>query len=72
MSLSRLPLIRPLGIFLLVPETEVVPVEMSVEEAMKLIVSGGFYSPQEKTSGIELAKKPSTMTLKQSTKVSTP
>jgi uncharacterized membrane protein len=60
------------GYFLLVPETEVVPVEMSVEEAMKLIVSGGFYSPQEKVSGIELASEKSTVTLKQSTKVSTP
>ena len=33
------------GYFLLVPEKEVVPVEISVEEAMKLIVSGGLYSP---------------------------
>ena len=32
------------GYFLLVPETEVVPVELGVEEAMKLIVSGGLYS----------------------------
>jgi uncharacterized membrane protein len=54
-----------------VPETEVVPVEMSVEEAMKLIVSGGFYSPPDKASGIELARKTSTMTLKRSPKVPT-
>lgn len=60
------------GYFLLVPETEVVPVEMSVEEAMKLIVSGGFYSPQDKAGGIELAEKTSTMTLTRPTKVSTP
>lgn len=33
------------GYFLLVPEKEVVPLDMSVEEAMKLIVSGGLYSP---------------------------
>jgi uncharacterized membrane protein len=33
------------GYFLLVPEREVTPVEMSVEEAMKLIVSGGLYVP---------------------------
>src|SRR5581483_3013924 len=33
------------GYFLLVPESEVVPLDMSVEEAMKLIVSGGLYSP---------------------------
>lgn len=32
------------GYFLLVPEREVQSVEMSVEEAMKLIVSGGLYS----------------------------
>ena len=32
------------GYFLLVPEREVVAVDMSVEEAMKLIVSGGLYS----------------------------
>lgn len=50
------------GYFLLVPEKEVLPVEMSVEEAMKLIVSGGFYSPQEKANGIELTEKTSRMT----------
>jgi uncharacterized membrane protein len=33
------------GYFLLVPEKEVIPLEISVEEAMKLIVSGGLYSP---------------------------
>ena len=33
------------GYFLLVPEHEVTPVDMSVEEAMKLIVSGGLCSP---------------------------
>jgi len=60
------------GYFLLVPETEVVPVEMSVEEAMKLIVSGGFYSPPEKASGIEFARKKSTMTLNRPPKVSMP
>lgn len=52
------------GYFLLVPETEVVPVEMNVEEAMKLIVSGGFYSPQDKASDVELPGKESTMTFK--------
>ncbi len=35
------------GYFLLVPEREVTPVEMSVEEAMKLIVSGGLYVPTQ-------------------------
>lgn len=32
------------GYFLLVPEQDVVPLDISVEEAMKLIVSGGLYS----------------------------
>ena len=33
------------GYFLLVPEREVISVDINVEEAMKLIVSGGLYSP---------------------------
>jgi uncharacterized membrane protein len=33
------------GYFLLVPEREVTAINISVEEAMKLIVSGGLYSP---------------------------
>ncbi|MCP9449346.1 MAG: DUF502 domain-containing protein [Nitrospira sp.] len=33
------------GYFLLVPEREVISVDITVEEAMKLIVSGGLYSP---------------------------
>lgn len=33
------------GYFLLVPEGDVTSVDISVEEAMKLIVSGGLYSP---------------------------
>lgn len=32
------------GYFLLVPEKEIMAVDLSVEEAMKLIVSGGLYS----------------------------
>ena len=39
------------GYFLLVPEHEVESVDMSVEEAMKLIVSGGLYS-SGKTMGV--------------------
>ena len=35
------------GYFLLVPEREVTSVNISVEEAMKLIVSGGLYSPSQ-------------------------
>ena len=33
------------GYFLLVPEREVTSVNISIEEAMKLIVSGGLYTP---------------------------
>lgn len=33
------------GYFLLVPEQEVTSVDISIEEAMKLIVSGGLYTP---------------------------
>jgi uncharacterized membrane protein len=33
------------GYFLLVPEGEVIAVDITVEEAMKLIVSGGLYAP---------------------------
>lgn len=40
------------GYFLLVPEREVMPVEISVEEAMKLIVSGGLYSPTPPLKGL--------------------
>ena len=38
------------GYFLLVPEREVTAVNISVEEAMKLIVSGGLYSPSSSLS----------------------
>ncbi|MFO0773222.1 MAG: DUF502 domain-containing protein [Nitrospiraceae bacterium] len=37
------------GYFLLVPEKDVTPVDISVEEAMKLIVSGGLYSPDQQS-----------------------
>jgi uncharacterized membrane protein len=40
------------GYFLLVPEKEVVTVDISVEEAMKLIVSGGLYSPTQPMSRV--------------------
>ncbi len=39
------------GYFLLVPEKDVVSLEISVEEAMKLIVSGGLYSPVQPFQG---------------------
>lgn len=38
------------GYFLLVPEREVVAVDLSVDEAMKLIVSGGLYSAGRSTA----------------------
>jgi uncharacterized membrane protein len=34
------------GYLLFVPEQEVIPLSMTVEESMKLLVSGGLYSPQ--------------------------
>lgn len=36
------------GFYLLVPEKEVLPLEMTPEEAFKLIVSGGMITPEEK------------------------
>lgn len=33
------------GFFLLVPETEIIPLSMSVEDAMKMIISGGLFTP---------------------------
>ncbi|GAB7080917.1 DUF502 domain-containing protein [Megalodesulfovibrio paquesii] len=34
------------GFYLLVPETDVIPLEMSVEDSMKLIMSGGILVPE--------------------------
>lgn len=34
------------GFLLMVPKKDVTPLEMSVEEALKLIISGGFVSPE--------------------------
>lgn len=45
------------GYFLLVPEQEVTSVDISIEEAMKLIVSGGLYTP---SGTIASALKPET------------
>ncbi len=33
------------GYFLFVPESKIIPLSMSVEEAMKMIISGGLYTP---------------------------
>ncbi|MBU2498844.1 MAG: DUF502 domain-containing protein [Proteobacteria bacterium] len=35
------------GFFIMVPEDEVIPLSMSVEDAFKLIISGGIVSPSE-------------------------
>lgn len=40
------------GYFLLVPEREVTSVDISVEEAMKLIVSGGLYTPSTSMASV--------------------
>jgi len=40
------------GYFLLVPEREVTSVDISVEEAMKLIVSGGLYVPSTSMASV--------------------
>jgi uncharacterized membrane protein len=39
------------GVFLLVPEREVKYLDMSVEEALKLVVSGGKVTPLYKETG---------------------
>lgn len=33
------------GYFLLVPESEIVPLSMSVEDGLKMVISGGLYTP---------------------------
>lgn len=40
------------GYFLLVPEREVMSVDISIEEAMKLIVSGGLYTPSASMTSV--------------------
>ena len=46
------------GYFLLVPEREVTSVDISIDEAMKLIVSGGLYTPSTSiTSGLKVDPK---------------
>lgn len=43
------------GYFLLVPEREVTSVDITVEEAMKLIVSGGLYTPSGSVASVSQA-----------------
>ena len=40
------------GFFLIVPEEEVIPLKMTVEEAMKLIISAGIITPENYTTKI--------------------
>lgn len=35
------------GYFLFVPESEIIPLSMSVEDGMKMVISGGLYTPSE-------------------------
>ncbi|MEK7871254.1 MAG: DUF502 domain-containing protein [Nitrospirota bacterium] len=34
------------GFFLFIPESDIIPLSMSVEDGMKMIISGGFYTPK--------------------------
>jgi len=44
------------GYFLLVPESEIIPLSMSVEDGMKMIISGGLYTPPV-SEGVKNNKK---------------
>jgi uncharacterized membrane protein len=44
------------GYLLLVPESEIIPLSMSVEDGMKMIISGGLYTPSE-SEGTKNSKK---------------
>lgn len=56
------------GYFLLVPERDVVSLDITVEEAMKLIVSGGLYSKSQPAPSAE-AVAPGTQEPRQSAEV---
>jgi len=40
------------GFYLLVPEEELIFLEMNVEDAFKLIISGGIVTPEEKSKAV--------------------
>jgi len=44
------------GYFLMIPEETVIPLDMSVEEALKLMMSGGILSPDSKKTNPEGSK----------------
>ena len=41
------------GFMLLVPEEEIIPLDMSVEEGMKMVISAGSYTPYERYSRLD-------------------
>lgn len=45
------------GYFLLVPEEEIVPLSMSIEDGLKMIVSGGMFSPEAAKKNMENVEK---------------
>jgi uncharacterized membrane protein len=46
------------GFFLLVPEEEIIPIDISVDEAMKMIISGGTITPPDRKPHAETAQHP--------------
>ncbi len=49
------------GFLLFVPKSDIIPLSMSVEEAIKMVISGGIVTPTEKGKGgaVKPAEKPS-------------
>jgi len=45
------------GYFLFVPESEIIPLSMSVEDGMKMIISGGMYTPAGVEEPVPAAQK---------------
>jgi len=46
------------GFYLLVPETEIIEVDLTVEEAFKLVMSAGLVGPEDAGAGAALASPP--------------
>lgn len=44
------------GFFVIIPEEEVIPLKMTVEEAMKLVVSAGIITPEDYSITAEITK----------------
>lgn len=42
------------GVLLIVPEEELIPVNMSIEDAMKMIISGGMLAPRRSFDSLDL------------------